>query len=279
MTTVALTGATGFIGRHVMRQLDLRGIPFVASGRHAAAPSGLGCRWVQLDLAAPPTDLYEHLARPDVLIHLAWQGLPNYNELRHFEEELPRHYAFLRRLIEQGLPAVVVAGTCFEYGLQSGQLSEDMPTSPINPYGLAKDVLRRQLQMLRKTVPFELTWARVFYLFGDGQSAGSLFSQVSTAAEAGLPSFDMSGGEQLRDYRDVREVASDLVELALLKVGVDVVNLGSGTPVSVRQLVERWIAERGWQITLNRGYLPYPDHEPMAFWSTRTKLDGVLRRK
>ena len=279
MTTVALTGATGFIGRHVMRQLDLRGIPFVASGRYATPPNELRCRWVELDLAAPPNDLYERLARPDVLIHLAWQGLPNYKALRHFEEELPRQYAFLRELVEQGLPAVVVAGTCFEYGLQCGPLSEGMPTWPINPYGLAKDVLRRQLQMLRETVPFELTWARIFYVFGDGQPAGSLFSQISKAAEVGMTSFDMSGGEQLRDYRNVRDVAADLIELALLKVGVDVVNLGSGTPVSVRGLVEGWIAERGWKITLNRGYHPYPDYEPMAFWATRTKLDRVLGRE
>jgi nucleoside-diphosphate-sugar epimerase len=278
MTKIALTGATGFIGGHVARLLELRRVPFVASGRGATGPNDLHGHWVQLDIATPSKDAYECLGRPDVLIHLAWQGLPNYQALRHFEDELPRQYCFLRRLIEQGLPAVVVAGTCFEYGMQSGPLSEDTPTAPVNAYGLAKDVLRQQLQLLKDSIPFELTWARLFYVFGEGQPAGSLFPQLCRAVEAGMATFNMSGGEQLRDYRDVREVANDLIDLALLKTGAGVVNLGSGTPISVRQLVEGWIAERGWQITLNRGYHPYPDYEPMAFWSTRTKLDSILRR-
>jgi len=49
---------------------------------------------VRLDLAAAPANTFELLERPDVLIHLAWGGLPNYRSLHHFEQELPLQYRF-----------------------------------------------------------------------------------------------------------------------------------------------------------------------------------------
>jgi dTDP-6-deoxy-L-talose 4-dehydrogenase (NAD+) len=76
----------------------------------------------------------------------------------------------------------------------------------------------------------------------------------------------MSGGEQLRDYLPVREVARRLVRLALTPRDLGPVNVCSGTPISVRRLVEGWIKEHGWKIELKLGALPYPDYEPMAFW-------------
>lgn len=86
----------------------------------------------------------------------------------------------------------------------------------------------------------------------------------------------MSGGEQLRDYLPVTEVALKLVALALQPADHGVLNLCSGQPVSVRSLVEGWIAENNWAIELELGHLPYPDHEPMAFWGDRRKLNAVL---
>jgi dTDP-6-deoxy-L-talose 4-dehydrogenase (NAD+) len=75
------------------------------------------------DIAAADTGLCQELAGHDVLLHLAWDGLPNYRSLRHFEQELPAQYAFLRSVIAAGLKSLMVTGTCFEYGMQSG-LSE-----------------------------------------------------------------------------------------------------------------------------------------------------------
>ena len=86
----------------------------------------------------------------------------------------------------------------------------------------------------------------------------------------------MSGGEQLRDYLPIAEVAKCLVSLAMARCDNGVVNICSGKPISVRKLVERWIEENEWSIKLNLGYYPYPDYEPMAFWGERKKLDHCL---
>jgi len=278
---VAVTGATGFIGRHVLAELEARSVETIALARLATAKpmEHASSRVVQLDLHDAPSNAFELMGRPDVLIHLAWSGLPNYKSLHHFEQELPAQYRFLKSLVESGLQNIVVAGTCFEYGMRSGALSEDVMPHPSNPYGFAKDALRCQLEYLKSALPFDLTWARLFYLYGEGQAESSLLPQLRQAAERGDPVFNMSGGEQLRDYLPVTEVARSLVSLALAKKDMGVVNVCSGTPISVRKLVEDLIKENGWSITLNLGHYPYPDYEPMAFWGDRRKLDSLQELK
>lgn len=275
---IAVTGAGGFIGRHVLSELSRHSVEVIAIVRDAekadSAPHGVEI--FELDLAGPPDNLFDLLGRPDAMIHLSWGGLPNYRLLRHFEEELPLQYAFLSRLVRAGLSALVVTGTCFEYGMQSGRLSEEMETYPNTPYGYAKDALRRQLNYLRETQPFALTWARLFYLYGEGQSEKSLWSQLKLSVSRGENLFNMSGGEQLRDYLNVTDVAKDIVMLALNKADIGEINICSGKPTSIRSLVEEWIKENGWEINLNLGYYKYPDYEPMAFWGDRTRLDQFL---
>jgi dTDP-6-deoxy-L-talose 4-dehydrogenase (NAD+) len=275
---IAVTGATGFIGRHVVDELVRRSLePILIVRPSTALPAELGAhRVVHLDLASSSHATFDGIGRPDVLIHLAWGGLPNYRSLHHFEQELPRQYGFLSDVVRSGLERLLVTGTCFEYGMQSGPLDEALEARPANPYGFAKDALRRQLTYLQGQQPFHLTWARLFYLYGEGQSPGSIFAQLRAAVSRGDRIFNMSGGEQLRDYLPVTTVARHLVSLALQPDGVGIVNVCSGKPVSVRGLVERWIDENRWSIRTNLGFYPYPDHEPMAFWGDAKKLDQCV---
>jgi dTDP-6-deoxy-L-talose 4-dehydrogenase (NAD+) len=233
-------------------------------------------RATAFDLHNPPADAYERLGEPQTVIHLAWSGLPNYKSPHHVERELPAQHRFLTRLVESGTRNLVVAGTCLEYGMQSGALSEDRPASPTTAYAIAKDALRRHLQSLQRELPFALTWARLFYVYGEGQAAGSLLSQLKAAVQRGDAVFNMSGGEQLRDYLPVEEAAALLVGLALTGRDNGVVNVCSGEPIAVVQLVRRWLQQYGWSIELNLGYYPYPDYEPMGFWGDRRKLVACM---
>jgi len=274
---VAVTGASGFIGRYVLAELAKHAVDVVAVTRKSAHLQDLRdvVQVVELDVANPGPDDFEKLGRPDVLIHLAWDGLPNYKSLHHYETELPRQYRFLKSLIEGGLRSLLVTGTCFEYGMQSGALSAEMPTRPNNPYGYAKDALRQQLAYLRIEKEFTLTWARLFYMYGEGQPASSLYPKLREAVLRGDKVFDMSGGEQLRDYLPVTEVARRIVQLAMGDKGVPVVNICSGKPISVRKLVEQWVQDNHWNIQLNLARYPYPDYEPMAFWGEVSPLEAA----
>jgi dTDP-6-deoxy-L-talose 4-dehydrogenase (NAD+) len=160
--------------------------------------------------------------------------------------------------------------------MRSGPLSEETEAIPTNPYGFAKNALRLQLEYLQRQQPFNLTWARLFYSYGDGQSEQSLFSQLQRAVRGGAATFAMSGGEQLRDFIPVSEVAEYLVTLALMSGETGCVNICSGVPVSVRSFVEGWLKEQGRVLDLDFGAYPYPDYEPMAFWGVRTRLDRLM---
>ena len=271
---IAVTGANGFIGRHILATLLKQPVEVTALVRSSTTSQTTlpAANIIHLDIENPPSNAYEYIGSPDVLIHLAWNGLNDFRSLLHYEHELQSHYKFLKGLIKAGLPSMVVSGTCLEYGLQSGPLQEGMDTRPHTSYGLAKDSLRIQLQFLKQHVNFNLTWARLFYLYGEGQSATSLYPQLQRAVTRGDKIFNMSGGEQLRDYLQVDTAADILVKLALKKQNIGIINVCSGQPVSVRKLVEAWIKDHDWPISINLGHYPYPDYEPMAFWGDSHKM-------
>ena len=275
-----VTGATGFIGRHLIPALQRRGLDIVAT---AIEPDPIPFPWLAqadyrpFNLAAcvAEENLFERFGCPDLLIHLAWEGLPRYREGFHFETNLPRHYAFVKNLVCHGLTDVTVAGTCFEYGMREGCLTEDLPACPDNAYALAKDTLRKFLQELRHTVPFSLKWPRLFYLYGPGQNPRSLLAQLDQALEANLPVFNMSMGEQERDYLPVETAAEKLAHIACQRTVEGVINCCSGKPVAVKDLVLQHLSRRKRSISLNLGYYPYPDFEPMRFWGSTAKFDTI----
>lgn len=264
---IALTGASGFVGSHVLTELMKHDVEVVAITRDATKLGYIkdAISVLELDIYSD-ADCYKVIGSPDILIHLAWDGLPNYKSLHHFETELPRQYKFIKQMVESGLNSLFVSGTCFEYGMQSGALHANTKTNPSNSYGYAKDALRRQLELLGEVKPFNLTWGRLFYIYGEGQSSSSLYSQLKHAVLRGDKVFNMSGGEQLRDYLPVEAVAKMIVKHALLQQNKGCVNICSGKPISVYSLVEKWMRKNNWEIELNLGYYPYPSYEPMAFW-------------
>ncbi len=274
--SIAVTGAAGFLGAHVVRALVADGQDVCALVRGVPARPIAGARIVELDLAEADQDTYRAIGSPSSLIHLAWGGLPNYLSLHHFEDELALQYRFLAAMVRAGLPHLLVTGTCYEYGMVNGELAETFEPRPANPYGFAKASLLRQLQFLQGEHNFKLTWARLFYLWGEGQAPTSLYPLLRTAAARGDATFPMSAGEQLRDYLPVDGVVRQIIALARLERDAGVVNICSGTPISIRALVERWIAQEGLAITPELGRYPYPTYEPLAFWGSTAKRRALI---
>lgn len=275
MKKILVTGATGFIGQYVVANLRQRGIDVVAT----STGKGNNAHSFDLNSFNNEIDYWEYFGKPDSIIHLAWQGLPNYKALFHFETNLPLHYAFLKNIIAHGCKNVTVTGTCFEYGMREGKLSEDMVADPHNPYALAKDCLRKFLVELQKTDPFIFKWVRLFYMYGKGQNPKSLFSQLDAALEKGETDFNMSGGEQVRDYLPVAIVADYICQVALQDKITGIINCCSGKPVTVKSMVEDYLINKGKSIRLNLGYYPYPDYEPMSFWGDNSKLQAILNEQ
>ncbi len=275
---IAVTGATGFVGGHVLRALAGNGHALVATVRPGGGPGRFpdGIETLAMDLADAGANPYASLGRPDVLVHLAWAGLPHYGSAHHLDIELPRQRRFLEACLRGGLPHLVVAGTCLEYGLREGELREDMAAEPGTAYGRAKKSLCESLMALRAELGFGLTWLRLFYVYGEGQAAGSLYSQLQAALQGGDAVFPMSPGDQSRDFLPVEQAAAVIAALAVQRADAGIVNICSGKPTPVLALVQDWLRQDGSSMALDTGRYPYPGHEPFQAWGNRDKLDSLL---
>jgi dTDP-6-deoxy-L-talose 4-dehydrogenase (NAD+) len=116
-------------------------------------------------------------------------------------------------------------------------------------------------------------------MFGKGQNPNSILAQLENALKNKEAVFNMSGGEQLRDYLPVEKVAEYIVWIALQKTTEGIINCCSGSPVSIKQLVENHLHQKHTTIKLNLGYYPYPVYEPMAFWGDNKKLKSILNEQ
>jgi len=276
---ILVTGATGFIGNHLIPILLARGAEVIATYRNRDAamerPWASDVTWRELDIFSPPNAPFEALEAPDRMVHLAWHGLPNYKDSFHLDKNLPADTFFLTRLMEGGLKHLLAIGTCFEYGLQEGELSETMPAEPNTVYGKAKLALQQRLQDAAAEHGTVFQWARLFYTYGKGQNPNSLFAQLQKAIDNGEKTFNMSGGQQIRDYLPVEQLTAVLASIALQKETTGIINVCSGRSLTVQELVQEYIDKQKATIALNLGYYPYPDYEPFKFWGSTRKLERV----
>lgn len=285
MKKVLVTGATGFIGEYLINELLKNGYPVIASSSNKS--TAIKKSWFNqvnykpLDFLNIQADInyFDYFGKPDILIHLTWEGLPNYMKAFHLEQNLPRHKIFLKSLIENGLTDITVTGTCFEYGMQEGCLTETLDCNPQNAYGKAKLSLYKDLEKFIKDKPISLKWVRLFYMFGDGQSPKSLISQLDKALDQNEKIFNMSGGQQVRDFLPIEIVAKNLLQIALQNKVEGVINCCSGVPVTIEKFVQYYLNTKQKNITLNLGYYNYSSYEPMAFWGDTNKLNKIIKNE
>lgn len=280
---ILVTGATGFIGRNVVDYLCENTVNeiFVLTRNLNNVKDKLWCSKVTIligDIGVQIPNWFDYLQKPDIVLHLAWSKLPNYTESFHLTENLPNDIKFLENLIMNGLKSLVVLGTCFEYGLQEGELSENLPTFPSNPYSIAKDTLRRYLEVITKKYNLNFKWLRLFYTFGEDQNSNSIISQLKKAINNGESEFRMSGGEQFRDYLHVTKVSEIICNLALDLNSQGVFNVCSGKPIKLKDFIISYLENNKLRINLLLGFFPYSSLEPMNFWGNCQKLKKYYER-
>jgi nucleoside-diphosphate-sugar epimerase len=281
---VLVTGASGGLGELVVNALLKKGMEVIATSRDeekAKKCSFYGkVTYKSFDISAPSNhDLYTYFDRPDLLIHLAWEKLNDYRSEDHLGIILDTHKLFLRNLIQHGLKDVTVIGSVYEYGLQEGELEEKMPSKPVLPYPEGKNKLREYLEHLQSELSFSLKWLRVFYVFGSIKGRKNLYTLLINAIENNEKTFNMSGGEQVRDFLGPDEIAEYIVTAALQNKEQGIINCCSGKAVKLKELVTDFLRSKNSSLQINYGFYPYPDYEPMNSWGSVSKLKRILAGK
>jgi nucleoside-diphosphate-sugar epimerase len=271
MKRILVTGATGFIGEHVLTALHARGFEIHAVGYTSALKSCATFHTLDL-LDTKRTREVVSALRITHLMHLAWYAEPG--QYWHSPKNLDWIAAslnLLRVFAESGGRRAIVAGTCAEYRWGSQQFHEiNTPCEPGTLYGTSKDALRRVLVSFSDVASIDLAWGRLFYIYGPGEKCGRLVSDCICHLLQNRE-FLTSGGFQLRDFIYVKDVAGALAALTESDV-VGAVNIGSGTAISVRAMVEHIGRETGNADQIAFGARPLAESEPLIIRADVTRL-------
>jgi nucleoside-diphosphate-sugar epimerase len=250
-----LTGASGFVGRQVLHLLQSRGetLRVIARSPDAVKPAtGTTVVTTADAFAESPAWWTEAASGVDAVLHLAWYAEPGFylRSLRNLDC-LRGTLSMAEGCAMAGVQRFVGVGTCFEYDTRVGYLSTSTPLAPTSPYAAAKAAAYLFLREYFAERGLSFAWCRLFHLFGEGEDPRRLVPYVRQQIEMNLP-IELTSGEQVRDYLDVRDAAVDLAS-HLLGERQGPINVCSGQGRRVREIVETIADEYGRRDLLRFG--------------------------
>jgi nucleoside-diphosphate-sugar epimerase len=277
---VFVTGASGFIGSQVARELLVEGCDVAA----LAMPDDplprlqdLGDRLTILrgDLM-DPEGLQALVAdwRPEACVHLAWYVEPGkYLDSPLNTTALAAGLRLIEILAGAGCGHFVGAGTCFEYLWHAGWLHEEGPTDPQTLYAAAKLSLCLTGKQLAAQLGMRFAWGRIFYLYGPAEDERRVVPGLFKALLAGKE-FAATEGQQVRDYLHVEDVAAGFCTL-VMQHAEGIYNIGSGVPVTMRQLMQTAGEIVGRADLIRFGATPYRPQDPPFLCADARKLRAL----
>ncbi|MBU4201492.1 MAG: NAD(P)-dependent oxidoreductase [Verrucomicrobia bacterium] len=272
---VLITGVTGFIGRRLEKFIDPAD-EIYALCLPSLGSLGSGVKVVLGDLA----DLSSFSARlaeinPDVCIHLAWQGLPDYG-FEASRKNLEQGTALFRFLAEEcGCCRIVALGSCWEYGKSLGSCREDDTVATSSYFVWAKHALCDMGLMLAAKYQLSFVWMRLFYVYGPGQRSESLIPTLIRSLKQGdLPVVKTPANAN--DFVFVDDAAKALLLAAKKDVLTGIYNVGTGwaCPVwKVCEILERSMGRKPEYAQQLRASTAAPTAE---FWADMSKTEKIL---
>jgi len=276
--TVILTGATGFVGRAVMRSLAESGAKVrvvIRDGSDDRVPARDAVESVvhTKDLFAETPEWWERACRGvDTVAHVAWYAEPGkYPQSPRNLDCLAGTLMLAKGAAAAGVRRFVGVGTCAEYDLSAGHVSVTTPLAPTTPYAGAKAAAYLALSRYFEQAGIEFAWCRLFYMYGEGEDERRLVPHLRAKLAAGQPA-DLTSGTQVRDFMDVADAGTMIADTALGS-HQGAVNVCSGVPITVRALAERVADEYGRRDLLRFGALADRAGEPPVVVGIRSAND------
>lgn len=272
--TAIVTGACGYIGRHVVNALLARGVKVIAVDVvERELPND--CTLMVGDLLHD-ADFVARLPVVDVVIHLAWQDGFKHNSFSHMAN-LNSHLGFLNAMADKGVKRLTVMGSMHEVGYWEGAITADTPCNPLSMYGIAKNALRQALTVALKGTDTKLQWLRGYYIYGDDKSNHSVFTKLLESAADGKKEFPFTSGKNLYDFVSVDQLARMIAVVATQDEIVGIINCCTGKPKSLAQAVEEFISANHLNIKLAYGAYPDRPYDSPGVWGDASIIENILK--
>lgn len=286
---IFITGGTGFIGKFILKKLSAGRNKLLVLTRY---PEKLNhSSYVQAlkgDLSGRGNwakNLKEF--KPDAAIHLAWEGIPDYG-IKNSIKNLNQGLNLFQVLAETGCKKIICAGSLWEYGKQTGKISENDRTLPFNTFTASKNSLNYLGRGIAKENNIEFIWTRIFYVYGPGQKKASLIPYlIDCLINNKIPEIRNPDAEN--DFIYVEDVAEAIV--SLLKPGLmsGEYNIGSGKLTSIKNIIKIISVNLKTKIEFDQGdkkqldkissiYADISKIRKATGWSPTTPVkEGILR--
>ena len=273
---ILVTGANGYLGQGIVRSILNNGHCVVATDFNTQfvdeRAERIACNLFEVD------NPYSFFGEPDVLLHLAWRdGFVHYSSA-HIED-LHKHYAFIKKMVDGGIQQVAVMGSMHEIGFFEGSINESTPCHPTTPYGIAKNALRDLTQMLCKQKNIVFQWLRGYYIVGNSKFGSSIFSKITAAVDEGKTEFPFTLGQNQYDFIDYPDFCAQVAAVVGQKNEQGIINICSGKPEKLADRVERFIKENGYRIKLQYGAFPDRPYDSKAIWCNDTKIRKIMENQ
>ena len=273
--TVLITGAGGYIGRHVVKKILDSGANVIACARQNEEIDNRA-KILAIDILSGDKYIFRLAGKPDICLHMAWKDGFIHNSESHMSN-ISSHYIFLKNMLDEGLKHITVMGTMHEVGYYEGAIDENTPCNPISMYGIAKDALRRSLFLMAKEKDAVFQWLRAYYVYGDDLKNQSIFSKLLHAEEEGKTVFPFNTGKNKYDFIHVNELAEQISATIRQNKINGIINCCTGEPISLGEKVETFIKEHNMQIRLIYGVYPDRSYDSPGVWGNSRKINEITK--
>lgn len=274
---ILVTGANGYLGIGVVKQLCDDGIEVIAACHSRTDIVDERAQIKQCDIFSIE-DPFTYFGKPDILLHMAWRNGFVHNDPSHIDD-LPKHYSFIKKMVDGGCKHIAVMGTMHEVGFFEGSIKEDTPTHPESLYGISKDALRNTTKLLCKNNGAIYQWLRGYYIVGNSEYGSSIFSKITAAEKKGQELFPFTMGINQWDFIDYDEFVKQVAATVVQDEVNGVINICYGRPEKLADRVERFIKENGYKIKLDYGKFPDRPYDSKAVWGDDTKIKQIIDKR